>query len=202
MEEKFARIISIIFQPLLIPTFSLIILFSLNSYISFAIPSSAKNMILAMIFIVTFVFPAIFIYLFYKRGIIRSITMEKRDERILPLLVTAVFYFLAFHLIRQLQLHDIFSRMFLGSAILVVLGLIINLRWKISAHMIGIGGLLGGLIGVSQLVLVDLVMLVFLVTIICGLVGYSRLKLNAHTPAQVYAGFLLGFGVMIYMLIQ
>ena len=202
MEEKLARIISIIFQPLLIPTFSLILLFSLNSYISFTIPSSAKNMILAMIFIVTFLFPAVFIYLLFKRGIISTLNMDKRDERTLPLMITAIFYFLAFHLIRQLQLHDVYARMFLGSAILVVLGLIITLRWKISAHMMGTGGLLGGLIGVSQLVLVDLVMLVFITTVICGLVGYSRLKLNAHTQAQVYAGFLLGFGVMLYILIQ
>lgn len=128
--------------------------------------------------------------------------MDKRDERTFPLIITAIFYFLAFHLIRQLQIHDIFNRMFLGSAILVIFGLIINLRWKISAHMIGIGGLLGGLVGISQIVLTDVAMLVIITTLLCGLVGYARLKLNAHTQAQVYAGFLLGFGVMLYILIQ
>jgi membrane-associated phospholipid phosphatase len=28
--------------------------------------------------------------------------------------------------------------------------------------------------------------------ILSGFVGYARLRLNAHTPLQVYVGFLLG----------
>jgi membrane-associated phospholipid phosphatase len=28
--------------------------------------------------------------------------------------------------------------------------------------------------------------------VVSGIVGYARLRLNAHSPAQVYAGFLLG----------
>jgi membrane-associated phospholipid phosphatase len=34
--------------------------------------------------------------------------------------------------------------------------------------------------------------LIALSLVISGLVGFARLKLGAHTPAQVYAGFGLG----------
>ena len=39
-----------------------------------------------------------------------------------------------------------------------------------------------------------------LVMLMAGIVGYARLKLNAHTPAQVYSGFLLGVVVEIITL--
>jgi membrane-associated phospholipid phosphatase len=32
--------------------------------------------------------------------------------------------------------------------------------------------------------------------LLSGLVGVARLQLNAHTPAQVYSGFLFGFTVV------
>ncbi|MCD4695203.1 MAG: hypothetical protein K8S16_03095 [Bacteroidales bacterium] len=201
MEEKLAKIISIVFQPLLIPTFSLLILFSLNSYVSLSIPASAKNMILGMIFTTTFAFPAIFLFLFYKKGIIKSMSMERREERIIPLFVTAIFYFVAYQMIKQLQIHDIYQRMFLGSALLVLISLLVSFTWKISAHMIGIGGLLGGLVGVSQVIFIDLAVMILYVTLICGLVGFARLKLQAHSPAQVYTGFFTGFSGMLFLLL-
>ncbi|MCF8367756.1 MAG: hypothetical protein K9G76_01850 [Bacteroidales bacterium] len=199
MEKKLAQVISVVFQPLLIPTFSLLILFSLKTYATLSIPSSAKNLILSLIFILTFVFPVIFLFLFYKRGIIKSVSMESREERILPLFVTAIFYFLAYQLIHQLQIHYIFQLIFLGSAMLVTIGLLVSLVWKISAHMIGIGGLLGGLVGVSQVIPVDLSFFILTVSFLCGLVGFARLKLEAHTSSQVYAGFLTGFAGMLVL---
>jgi membrane-associated phospholipid phosphatase len=36
--------------------------------------------------------------------------------------------------------------------------------------------------------------------IISGLVGFARLQLQAHNPAQVYTGFIVGFTGMIALL--
>jgi len=35
--------------------------------------------------------------------------------------------------------------------------------------------------------------LIALSLLISGMTGFARLKLKEHTPAQVYAGFLVGF---------
>jgi membrane-associated phospholipid phosphatase len=41
-----------------------------------------------------------------------------------------------------------------------------------------------------------------IIIFVSGLVATARLKLNAHTPAQVYTGFLAGFiielGLMLF----
>jgi membrane-associated phospholipid phosphatase len=35
--------------------------------------------------------------------------------------------------------------------------------------------------------------------LVCGLVGYIRLKTNSHKPSEVYAGFLVGAVVMFLL---
>jgi hypothetical protein len=199
MEEKLAKIFSVVFQPLLVPTLSLLILFNLNNYIALIIPVSARQLILGMVFITTFVLPALMVLILYKRGIVKSFQMNEREERIIPLFITGVFYFLAYHMIRQLQMDDVYQRIFLGSAFLVLIALVVSLIWKISMHMIGMGGMLGAFIGVSQVLHIDMMLLIVALVIACGLTGFARLKLKAHTPLQVYVGFLTGLGIMIWV---
>jgi membrane-associated phospholipid phosphatase len=50
---------------------------------------------------------------------------------------------------------------------------------------------------VNLVAYVDLAFYVILAALVCGLVGFARLKLKAHTPAQVYAGFFAGFLLML-----
>ena len=70
--------------------------------------------------------------------------------------------------------------------------LIINIRWKISAHMIGIGGLTGALLCISILLEVYITPYLVYALLIAGLIGSSRLILKAHTPLQIYVGFAVG----------
>ncbi|OQX80054.1 MAG: hypothetical protein B6D61_02560 [Bacteroidetes bacterium 4484_249] len=197
MEEKIAKIISVIFHPLLIPTFTTLILFNINSYISLLIPYEAKLLILAMIFITTFLFPLLFIFIMKRRGIIKSLQIETREERVYPFAITAIFYFISYQMVRQLQISEIYYLFLLGSTFLIVVALLINFYSKISIHMIGIGGLLGFLIGLSIRINTDVIILIFIVTLIAGFIGFARLKLSAHKPIQVYSGFIVGAIIML-----
>ncbi len=201
MEDKLAKIISVLFQPLLVPTYSLLILFNLNSYIAYMIPAEGKRMIMWVVFLSTFILPLVFIFLLYKRGMIKSLNMDDKEERLFPLIITGIFYFLAYYIIRQAQLDIVYQRMFMGSAVLIFISLIISLYWKISMHMMGVGGLVGALLGINQVVYADVVFYFMLAVFICGLVGFARLKLKAHTPLQVYAGFLAGLGIMLFFIV-
>jgi len=199
MEEKLARIFSVIFQPLLLPSITLFLLFNLNNYIALIIPPNARQMILGMVFIITFIFPVLMMFILYRRRIIHTFTMNSREERILPLFITGIFYFMAYHIIKQLQIDEIYQRIFLGSAFLVLIALVISFIWKISLHMIGMGGMLGAFIGLSQFIQTDLVVIIMIISLACGLTGFARLKLNAHSPLQVYVGFVTGLGVMLWL---
>jgi membrane-associated phospholipid phosphatase len=80
----------------------------------------------------------------------------------------------------------------LGAIAALLAVTIINRRWKISAHLTGIGGLLGGICSFALNYSVLPLGLIVGVLAISLMLMYARLYLNAHTPMQVVCGFLLG----------
>jgi membrane-associated phospholipid phosphatase len=123
--------------------------------------------------------------------------METQEERVYPFITTSVFYFLAYYMIRRIPVSDVFQLFLLGAAICSATGLLINFYSKVSIHMIGTGGLLGAIIGLSLRLNAGLIPLIVLIILISGFTGFARLKLNAHTQEQVYAGFLTGLIIML-----
>jgi len=123
--------------------------------------------------------------------------METAEERKLPFVVSLVFYMLTYYLMRELNLPGLLYILILGSAISIILAFFISLWWKISIHMLGVGGLVGAILGLTLRLDADLINILSIAILGAGLIGYARLKLYAHTPAQVYAGFLLGAGLML-----
>lgn len=201
METRIAKIISILFHPLLMPTYGFLILFYSKNYISTFIPADVKLIILSGTFVFTFLFPAINALILLRLGRIQSLEMETPKERIIPYASTAAYYFALFYLFINIEYFPaIFKVVILGAGISILLTLIITFRWKISAHGVGIGGILGALLGTIYRTQMNL-FLIFLVVIFCtGIVSYARLKLNAHSPAQVYAGVAMGFFVELVLM--
>ncbi|WP_139314913.1 PAP2 family protein [Saccharicrinis aurantiacus] len=188
---KLAKIISTLFHPLLMPTLGLLVIFSLNSHITY-IPFEYRKYITLVIFVSTFVLPLSIMPLFYQLGVIKSIQMEKPKERIIPLITTSFFFALGYLFLTRFQLPSFIASFYSGTLTAVVCALLITLFWKISIHMVGVGGVVGALLAISLKYGVNtLVMLTFCV-FVAGLIGTARLKLNAHNPKQVYAGFALG----------
>lgn len=200
-EEKFATFISTLFHPLLMPTYGFAVIFLTQNYISTFTTLSLKILILSVTFIFTFLLPAINAFILLKMGKIKSLEMESNEERVVPYTSTALYYFSLFYLFYNAQFPNVFKILVLGASISIVLTLLINFRWKISAHTIGIGGISGGIFGIVLRLHIDLHFILMGVILVAGLVGYARLKLNAHTPAQVYIGFLLGFLVELLLMI-
>jgi len=87
----------------------------------------------------------------------------------------------------------------LGATFALVLTMLINLKWKISAHMVGIGGVIGAIIGLSMRLFVDYRLIIMILIIVAGLIGSSRMLLNAHSPAQIYFGFGVGISSQLLL---
>lgn len=111
----------------------------------------------------------------------------------MPFITNLVLILLAAFMIYKLKLPRVFFLLSLGAAAAVAVAVIVNIKWKISIHMIGIGGLIGTFFGLSAFLLVDLRMMIIVFLLIAGLLGTARLTLGAHRPAQIYVGFLAGF---------
>ncbi|MGB3947682.1 MAG: phosphatase PAP2 family protein [Bacteroidia bacterium] len=201
MEIRIAKIISYLFHPLLMPTYGFALLFYTNNYISTFTAPEVKLVILGITFVFTFLLPAFNVLILLKTGRIKSLEMETNSERLLPYISTTLYYFALFYLFFNAGFPSVFKVVVLGAAICLLLTLLINLKWKISAHAIGIGGTAGVILGIIYRLRLDLELIFMFTLFLAGIIGFARLKLNAHSPAQVYTGFLLGFLVELLLMI-
>jgi len=189
--KLFANIISAIFHPLMIITYGVALMLSYTYLVIY--PPMMKLLLLGVAFLCTAVIPGLFVLLMKYNGSISNLEMPDRRERAVPLLVffasTLVFLFF----VRKMQAPFWSLSLLLGVAAALLLAMCINFFWKISIHGIGMGGLLGGVMGVSCIHLLNPSGLLVLLFIIAGLVATSRIILERHTPMQAYAGICLGF---------
>jgi len=65
-----------------------------------------------------------------------------------------------------------------------------------------IGGFTGFLIITSLVLRYEMPLLIIGSIIISGLLGSARIRLNAHTPAQVYSGFITGISLMMLLFLH
>lgn len=156
-------------------------------------PLKLKWIISAMIFSFSFVLPVINIYILYKLNRISAITLEKQSERTFPYILTSCFYFGLFYLFLDLNIWPSIKVLVFGGGLSVLLTAIINLKFKISAHAVGIGGLISSLIMVSYVLKYNAVPEIAGLFLIAGLIATCRLYLEAHKPSQIYSGFVVGF---------
>lgn len=193
MEKRIAKIISIIFHPLLMPTYLITVLMNLNIFFALMIPHDAKWKIIVLVLITSAIFPMIILYGMYRLKLVKSLTVESREERLYPYIATTIFFFLSCYLIWQINISPVYYYCLLGASILALFTLLINIFWKISAHTIAIGGVLGIFIGLQSVLLIDLLWLIVIIIFIGGAIGFARLRAGSHTQAQIYMGYVIGF---------
>ncbi len=196
MEKTFARALSVLFHPLLVPTYFLLILFRLPFFNLLYIPVKIKMLVLLFVFVLTFVLPTLVTVGMWFLKLIDSMEMRHRHERTLPMIAIAIFFYFAFYGLSKLAVFRLATMFLLGSTALVLVGLGVNYFFKISQHMIAWGGLTGALIALGLSWHITLYFWLFGVILASGITGYARLKTASHTSFEIYSGYLLGMVVM------
>lgn len=168
-----------------------------NTVYDYLTPFDAKWRMTVIIFMFSFIFPSLNIFILYKLKKIPSITLSNQKDRTYPYVMTTLFYFGLFYLLLDINIWTSIKVFVLGGGIAILLTALLNLKFKISAHMVGIGGLLGVLISVSYLIKFDMTLFYILIIIVAGFIGFARLTLNEHKPYQLYVGFLIGLFVQM-----
>ena len=188
-----ARAVSLLFHPLFLPTYGLYLIFNGDSYLNYMTPEESKRALYTYFFLNTVVMPGLSIWVMKYSKMISSFQLENRKERTVPFIVTLFYFGLTYFLIKSIPLPPALFAMHTGVMLTVALAILINFKWKISIHMLGIGGLLGGILALSINLQYNAMGQICLILLVAGLVGSSRLWLKAHHPAQVYVGALVGF---------
>lgn len=190
--KKYHNLISFIFQPLLMPTYGMTIL--MNTDLFNMVPFTWKLIAILGTLVFTGLLPAAPILLLMRKGEVSDLFISKREQRTMPYLFSFLSYaFWTLFLLRVLNLPMFMVAVGIGTTASILFITLINLKWKISAHLSGIGGLAGGIFGVSYRMAYNPIWLFILILSISALVALSRIELKAHTPSQTLAGFMLGF---------
>ena len=190
-----SHIISVIFHPMLMPTLGMLLIFQMGTHLSY-MPLQSRQSILIVIFVTTAVLPVSILPLLYQFKIIKSFQMETARERFIPVLITAFFYYSGYMLLKKMGVPAMIDRFIISSLIAVLLASFISFFWKISIHSMGVGGVTGVILALSLRFGIDIFPWLILLLTASALTASARLYLGDHKPAQVYAGFGLGFLVV------
>jgi hypothetical protein len=205
-----ANIISVIFHPLLIVTYMLIMLLMVNPFLFGINRLSDGTHLILSVFLQTFFLPFFAIFMMKSLGFVTSYEMKDKQERIGPFIATGIFYLWVYWNVANGNVfHTAFTIGVLGATIALFLGFIINLYFKISLHAIGIAGLValviitmvyysrGSVVSfklpTGDICQISLIFILMGTIAIAGLVGTARLILQAHRPIEVFAGYAVGF---------
>ena len=154
--------------------------------------------LMLIIFGITCVMPMATIAVLHNFKFIKDKRMLKRDERLLPYIAGTIFYLGAVWYLAYTHEPRWLVMFVAGGALACLISTLVNLKWKISAHMAGMGGLLGMLcqLDAMDLEVVSPAWMMFYIIVaigLCGLLGSARMLLKRHTFMQVLAGFANGF---------
>jgi membrane-associated phospholipid phosphatase len=192
--RKTALLLSVIFQPLLMPSLVFGLLF-FGVPQATSLPEAFKVRIFYLIVSSTLLIPMILMLGLRWSGYVKSLHFEEKSDRRIPFLVVTLFYVLTTYFLKEKTELD--PILWQGMAVIttaVALLTAVTFFWKMSAHLTGIGGVLA-VIGILGLYFPSLTVAYLLVAtlVLGGLVASSRLYLDAHRPTEVYVGLLVGF---------
>jgi len=178
-----ANFISIFVAP---PTMAIVatVSFSLWSPIGLGLLSAPFSILLCF-FCFAF-FPFLSLLYFYRKNVV-DLYVSKRKART-PFFLIAITSYSVAAIIFLVTNTKIMFLLALGYTLVSTILMVVNLFWKVSIHCAGVTGPIFALIFVFGINALPL-------SLIVGLVGWSRIKLKNHTFAQTLVGTLISLTV-------
>ena len=187
---RVARVTSIVFTPFSIPFLAFLVLF-LFSYLRI-MPILYKGIVLGIVYCFTILTPTITIFLFRKINGFARQELSERKKRYVPILLTIISYVFCLLMMRKLNIPWYMTGIIFVSLVISIICILVNLKWKLSEHMAGMGGIIGGLVSFSALFSYNPVVWLCLFILIAGRLGSARIVLGHHTLGEVLSGFVVG----------
>lgn len=195
--RKVAEVISYLSHPLFLPI--LVTVFLANAipeyFVLFKQDSVrfAFDKLFIRVLFSTLFLPLFVVALCKALGFVTSFQLRSQKDRIIPYIACTIFYFWTYFAFkREAVAPPFFNAFFLGVFLAIVIGMVANTYVKISMHTIGWGGVVGFLLMLMIGMNMNISLVLMVAFLITGIVGTARLILGAHTPAEIYAGFILG----------
>lgn len=188
-----SNFLSTVLSPLMMPTYGVFL--ALWVSVLCLLPYGTRVAVLLVCMGITCILPLIFLSVLRHFKIVKDLHVDIREQRLILYLFTTLCHAVAAYYLYYCHSPQWFVMFMVGSALTVLVMALINLKWKISAHMAGIGGVVALIyqIHVQGLSAFDLFWLLCIIIILAGMLGSARQVLKRHDLWQVLAGVLVGF---------
>ena len=197
---QLSKFISIILHPIFMPLLALYLALETLPSEAFAI-SQYLNYIYGIVICCTIILPLLSIFFLIKKGRVSSLEMSNHKERSLPLFITVLWMSLGFFMLNNILLYaQLLKAEILGAILIILFAAIISRFWKISLHLLGMGGVVGIFIALQKIE-GGVMYLLLIFILLSGILGVARVKQKAHNHTQVFVGFLLGMSVELIALL-
>lgn len=191
LTRVFAKIISYLFHPLLIPLY--IAWFFIDELRLFSNKTNwGRTIVFLQFFIYYSFFPLMTTLLLKALGFVQTVYLKTQRDRIIPYIVCELFYFWAWYVFKNVHFPKEAILFALGTFLACSLGLILNSYMKISMHTISLGVLCAFLLLASTMSFVHFGFYITIGFLIAGITATSRLIDSNHTQKEIYFGFFAG----------
>lgn len=195
----FSHFLSWVLVPLLMPVYGLMLAFGLS--VLDVAPMGMRINFTLIVAAITVVIPTVLVLLLKKLGIVHDVGLNHRKERLIPYIITIVAYAATAWFMASKNAPLWLSMFFAGGAAAALINLMINFKWKISAHAAGIAGVVALLIRISKDGYPEPETYTWLLIALglAGLLGSARVWLGRHTVWQIVAGYAVGFCSVFFL---
>ncbi|HON17737.1 MAG TPA: hypothetical protein PK990_01045 [Salinivirgaceae bacterium] len=198
--KNLSQALSILFHPLWMPLLGTFLLLNYTEY--FALYSKdAHRVIYVIVATSTLGLPLMMLPIYLYRKKIKSLELNERSERIIPLLIMTIFYYFSFHTLSNLNAPVLLREFILGVFFSTLVATIVTVKTKISLHSIGLGGVTALLVFIPLYESGNTEILLMQAILISGFVFSARMFLQKHTLSEMLFGYFLGFLTMMLTMV-
>jgi hypothetical protein len=199
-----AELVSWIFHPVFLPVYIIAYMLYRHPYLFAGYSDWQKIRILLMGGLMFTFFPLVTVLLLRALKFIDSIYLRTQKDRIIPFVATMIWYFWIWYVWKNLaevpeavEMPREAVQFALACFVSTILGLMINIRMKISLHAIGVGVCASFLLLVTFTQGLHSGFYLSLMIFVAGLVCTARLIVSDHSPKEIYVGLLTGTASML-----
>jgi len=194
MMKRLSKIISYLLHPIILPTAFAWMVLNGNFYLNNMLKPEAFSIVMLAVVIFTLAIPALIFVASRYLGIVESLEMHSRQERIFSVTVIGISSWFCWRILGNFELPEYYTDFLLVVFTGAAMGLIITFFKKFSLHVFGWSMMAFTLVWYIFSWQCFSVLFLPLIIALAGVVAWSRLELNAHTTGEIYLGF--GFGLL------
>jgi hypothetical protein len=189
----FALFFSVLFHPLLISTYVFAFLIYIHPAAFEGMNMHTKNLRMISVVLYSVFFPGFSLFLAWRLKLIKGLSLNNRQDRLVGFIVTMFFYFWTSYVFRNLpDTPPVAAHFVLGTFLVVCATWMCTIFYKVSMHAAAMGGLIAFYVLFGRVDPYISGLYLTIPILIAGIVCTSRLILGSHNRFEMVSGFFVG----------